>query len=138
MSDGIAMNIGHALALGRAAEAMLRALGGTEVLVRVPAGAGVSTEGLRLGFTTRPTEDIAVSPVVRTAAKDASAQTRTEFLVAASIMDRIAEDHQYASASDLFSVSLGIVCQGKLFRIAGVRAELFAGAPYLYRVTISE
>src|SRR5512140_3389460 len=57
-------SISRGPALARAAEAMLRALGGCEVRLRCPVAAARDDQARQLGLDAPVTEDIAVSPVI--------------------------------------------------------------------------
>jgi hypothetical protein len=130
---GSQLNVTSGLALARAAEAMLRALGGCEVVLRFR-GAAISDDAgsnPRLGLGTKISEDVTLSPViVRSAAEDSF-----EFVIAGSTVDRQVELRQTGTAKALFDSALGFVKDGKLLRVAGVSTDLHSGAAYLYRVT---
>jgi hypothetical protein len=118
------------LALARAAEAMLRSLGGTQVTLRC-AIAPASDAGARdLGLDAPAAADITVSPVlVRRAAKDAF-----ELLFApASLATALAGRPQ--TPEDSLRAVLAIIHQGRTLRVRSVSTDNFAGAAYLYRVT---
>src|SRR5512140_2980684 len=48
----------------RAAEAMLRALGGSTILLRVPSGAGAAPSQPGLGLNAPVTDDISIAPAI--------------------------------------------------------------------------
>jgi hypothetical protein len=133
---GLVVNVSTGLAMARAAEAMLRALGGSEVTLRFN-GAAISDDAAsnpRLGLGATVCEDVALSPVVvRDATKDA-----LEFVLPSSIVDAQVGLRQAGTAKTLFQSALGFIHDGKLMRIESVSADFHAGAAYLYRVTARE
>ena len=109
------------VALVRAADAMLRALGGAEVTVisqQVVAGRhqrGVGVGGSRRG-------KVKFSPVVvavRPQGKRGPQRRRSEFLLPASVVVSEAVDRNVASGVDLLNGALGLVHQGETLHIAG-------------------
>jgi hypothetical protein len=127
---------GSGLAMARAAEAMLRALGGSEVTLRFSGGA-ISDDAAsnpRLGLGTNLTEDVALSPVVVRDAGDGV----LEFVLPASVVDAQVELRQTGTATTLFQAALGFIHHGKLMRIESASADFHTGAAYLYRVTARE
>jgi hypothetical protein len=127
---------GKGLALGRAAEAMLRALGGSEVILRF-SGAAVTDDAAsnpRLGLATNVSEDITLSPV---AVRDATEKI-LEFSIPTTVVEAQVELRQTGTAEALFQSALGFVHEGKLLRIESVSADVHGGAAYLYRVTAGE
>ncbi len=123
-------------AFARAAEAMLRALGGGEVVIRCAVAPAANSANAELGLDGPVTEDLTITPVVARPLlpRVSASQTRMEFLFAAAILQPYLADRG-ESADDFFTSALGIVHEGKLLHIESVTAELFASAPYLYRVT---
>lgn len=133
---GSVVNVSAGLAMARAAEAMLRALGGSEVTLRFN-GAAISDDAAsnpRLGLGTNLNEDVALSPVVVRTAADGS----LEFVLPSSIVDAQVESRQAGTAKALFQSALGFIHDGKLMGIESVSADFHAGAAYLYRVTARE
>jgi hypothetical protein len=124
----------RAVTLARAAQAMLRALGGDEVVIRCPAAPAGDGTNAELGIEGPVTEDVTVSPVVAgpSAAQPSDPRLRLEFLFAAATLAPYLADRG-ESAEDFFTGALGIVHGQKLLHIEAVSAESFAGTPYLYR-----
>ncbi|HYX70987.1 MAG TPA: hypothetical protein VE825_17765 [Terriglobales bacterium] len=119
----------------RAAESFLRALGGGSVLLRLPVGAPAGSSDL--GLASPLIEDVALEPAVVRAlppGQDAG-QARIEVLLSAAAVEAQVERSGYPSAEELFAAALGLVLAGKLWRVASVTSDTFAGAAYLYRVT---
>lgn len=124
------------LALGRAAEAMLRTLGGCEVALRFPVVLATSGNA-RLGTAPASAEDVPVSPVVVRSIKTSDKAAQLEFVLAASTVARLVEQRG-TSSEELFRSAAGIVYQDKLFRLTDVATDFYAGAAYLYRVSACE
>ena len=148
-SFGSGLSVSAGLALARAAEAMLRALGGCEVTLRFSGGASPddAASNRRLGLGTSETEDVALSPVVVRYGNTSTSASQTrgtgaddsfEFMIAGSAVDEQVELRQTGTAKALFESALGFVNDGKLLRITGVSADFHSGAAYLYRVTARE
>ena len=133
---GSVANLSNGLAMARAAEAMLRTLGGGEAMLRFR-GAAVSndaTSNPRLGLAANLCEDVSLSPVV---VRD-GADDLLEFVLPASVVDDQVELRQMGTAKTLFQSALGFLHDGKLLRIESVLADFHGGAAYLYRVTARE
>jgi hypothetical protein len=132
-------NSGAAAARGiaamRAAEALLRTLGGTTVIVRVPlliAEAGTAGE---LGLAGAASEDIALSPVV---VRTSSPQRETEILISAGSIARAREIREATAVRDFFATALGIFVEERLLKIHYVQVDEVGGVPYLYRLKVGE
>ena len=117
--------------LARAAEAMLRALGGTEVKFRCPVAAAKDAQARQLGMDAPVTDDTPVSPVVvRANGND------LELLIApASIAQYLSDRGQ--TAEQFFAAVLAVLIGAREFTVKSFHAEQFAGAEYLYRVAIT-
>ena len=140
MSDpGIQAN-GMGMALVRAATAMLRALGGTEVALMFPLVTFPDDMSAQLGLSDPGIEEVRVSPVVvRPLAIDGKVtRMRAEFLIPTPVMWSKVESRGVNSAQALFDSALGILYEGRLLRIEKVESEQFGGTAYLYRVTAGE
>ena len=129
----------------RAAEAMLRALGGATIVLRVPAGnAAPSQPGL--GLSAPVTDDIAIAPAILRH----SGQT-LEAVFPASALEPYRE-RSGQSAEDFLASAYGVVqpnagahLEGvavasgqRLLRIAGMTLERFAGQEYLVTLQLEE
>lgn len=122
----------------RAADALLRCLGGTTALLRLPTNAaGVDAE--QLGEASPAYEDIPLSPAVfrrlRPQLRDGAAN-RYELLISASSVQTQLGLLQLASTDELFAMAAGIFADGELMPIeAAAQAEAF-GQAYLYRLIL--
>jgi hypothetical protein len=138
MFDGMQSG-GGGLALVRAAEAMLRAVGGAEVTLLFPrATAGdVATQ---LGMVAAGIEEVRMAPAaVRSrTAETRGGHVRVEFLLPASEVATQVESRQAQSAKAFFEAALGIVHDGRLLRVTQVEADRFGDTVYLWRVTAEE
>ncbi len=125
-------------ALARAAEAMLRSLGGTEVSIRCPVAPAADAAKRELGLEGPVVENFAVSPVVvRTVAQVSDSRARYEFLFApATLASYLADRRQ--TAEEFFAAAAGIVHDGRLLAIVDMTSDTFAGTPYLYHVIATE
>ncbi len=123
----------------RASDALLRCLGGTTVLLRLPTAAVAGSDGEQLGETTPAYEDIALSPAVfrrlRAELRDGNVN-RYELLISASSVQTQLGLLQLSSTSQLFAMASGVFVDGELMLIeAAAEAEAF-GRPYIYRLIV--
>jgi hypothetical protein len=124
------------IAAARAADAMLRTLGGTEVTLLFPA-AGLPGEGISgLGLVDPGVEQAVISPVivVELTAETNGPRRRIELLVGQEAMAEQVSQRNVASAEVLFETALGLLYCGEMFHIEGLVVERLGGVPYLYRV----
>jgi hypothetical protein len=124
------------VALLRAADAMLRALGGAEVSLLLPAVAIAGDTSAQLGLVDPGVEEVKISPVVvrNLPTENNGPRRRLELLLPASGVAAEATARNFASGQALLDASLGIIHQGELLHIEGSKTEYFAGTIYLYRV----
>lgn len=124
----------------RAADAMLRALGGEEITLDLPLPASSSDISSQIGLADPGVQQVRLTPVVvRTLAAPVSGPAqRLELLLSVSAVASAVEEQGLASAQALFNAALGIEHQGTLFRIESTSTDYFAGVPYLYRVIVVE
>lgn len=127
-------------ALMRAADAMLRALGGDEITLVVPLPASSGDVASQIGLADPGVQRVMLTPVVvRTLPAPASGPAqRLELWVSVAAVANAVQEQGLASAEALFSAALGIEYQGALFRVERTSADYFAGAAYLYRVVVVE
>jgi hypothetical protein len=123
-------------AITRAADAMLRALGGDSISLLFAANAVPNDPSVQLGMVDPGVEEVVFSPVVvRTLPTSSDGpRRRLQFLIAGSaVADELAERNT-ANAEALFQSALGISYDGDLFHIVNVLTEYFAGTAYLFLV----
>jgi hypothetical protein len=132
MGSGICGN-----AVTRAADAMLRSLGGEEISLLLPLTGMAADAAGELGLVDPGVEELKIAPVIaRALATDSSGpRRRVEFLVPASGVMAAVSSHNFTGAEQLMEAALGIVYEGDLFHIEGFTSEYFGAAAYLYRVT---
>jgi hypothetical protein len=123
-------------AAARAADAMLRSLGGTDVILLF-AAAGLPAEAVaELGLVDPGVEQALIAPVI---VRELTTETngprrRIEVLAGRTTMAPLVSQRNVASADVLFETALGIVYRGEMFHIEGFVVERFGGVAYLYRV----
>jgi hypothetical protein len=127
-------------AVRRAADALLRTLGGDQIGLVLPMPTQTGSDSNQLGLTDPGVQQITISPVVvRTLPAPATGpRVRLEFLISASAIDDAVDAEAADNAEALFDLALGIQHQTDLFHIESVSTELFAGTAYLYRVVAVE
>ena len=121
----------------RAAEAMLRTLGGTEVVLLFAAARLPGDPSSELGLVDPGVEQAAISPVIvrEMTTENTGPRRRIELLAGRSTMAEQVSQRNVSSADVLFETALGVVYQGEMFHIEGFVVERFAGVAYLYRVS---
>jgi hypothetical protein len=127
-------------AVQRAANAMLRALGGDEIALVLPLPAAVNDSSMQLGLSDPGVQQVTLSPaVVRSLAVPSSGpRRRLEFLISALAVATAVDDEGSFSADALFDTALGIQYQADIFHIESLSTDYFAGTAYLYRVVAVE
>jgi hypothetical protein len=126
----------NAAAVTRAADAMLRCLGGAEITLVLPAMAMPTDASSQLGLVDPGVEQVALAPVVVRNLPTAitGPRRRMEFLAPVAAVANEVETRNLASANALFDGALGVMFDGELLHIEGFTTEYFAGAAYLYRI----
>ena len=131
---------GVGIALARATEALLRAVGGDDVQILFPAPVAPDDPGAQLGLVAPAVKEVMIAPA---AARSLSSlnhegRLRIQFLFATSVVDPIIQSQGLASAEAFFNGALGIVHQGRLLRVERVEADFIGSVAYLYKVTAAE
>jgi len=124
-------------AAARAADAMLRTFGGTEVTLLFPA-AGLPADAVAgLGLVDPGVEQALIAPVVvrELTTENSGPRRRLELLVGQAAMAEQVSQRNVASAEVLFETALGLVYCGDVFHIQGFVVERLEGVAYLYRVS---
>jgi hypothetical protein len=124
----------------RAADALLRCLGGRTVLLRLPTNAVVGSDAEQLGAANPSYEDIPLSPAVfrrlRPKLRDGNVNQYELLISAASVQTQLGLI-ELASTDQLFTMAIGVFVDGELMVIlAAAEAEAF-GCPYLYRLILA-
>ena len=123
----------------RASDALLRCLGGTTVLLRLPVNVIAGTDADQLGQVTPAYEDIPLSPAVFRRLRPGLNEgevNRYEVLVSASAVSAQLGLLQLASTDQLFAMASGIFVDGELMPIEAAAAAAAFGRPYLYRLIV--
>jgi hypothetical protein len=134
----------------RAADSLLRTVGGRRVLLRVPAAANPDDDGEQLGLATPQFQDSDLCPVVfrRVRPRVPSGLTNTasapavyELLVSVTAVSALVGALGYDSAETLFAVALGVVLPDTalaevLLEIVSATWSEVGGGPYLYRLVL--
>ena len=123
----------------RAADALLRCLGGRAVLLRLPTNAVSGSDAEQLGAASPSYEDIPLSPAIfrrlRPKLRDGKGNQYELLISAASVHAQLGL-MELASTDELFAMANGIFVDGELMLIeAAAEAEAF-GCPYLYRLIL--
>ena len=126
----------NGIALVRAANAMLRSLGGAEVELVLPLVEMPDDASAQLGLVDPGVRQISISPVVvrNLPTSNNGPRRRLDFLLPASVVDEQAIEQNAASAQALFDSALGIAYDSEVFHIEGFVTEYFGSTAYLYRV----
>jgi hypothetical protein len=140
MANPGSVGCSRGMAVVRAAEAMIQALGGEEVTVLFPVVALPDDPAAQLGLADPGVQEVAISPVVvrNLRAETKGTRVQYEFLIPAPVVSRKAENRQAESVTDFFNVAIGIAYAGHLLRIEAIDTEFFAGTAYLYRISAGE
>lgn len=127
-------------AVMRAADAMLRAMGGDEVNLVLPLPTETADSSFQLGLSDPGVQQIPISPVaVRSLPASASGPSRRlEFLLSAIAVAGAVQSQGAGSVDILFNGALGIEYQSTLFHIESSTTDYFGGMPYLYHLIAIE
>jgi hypothetical protein len=138
--DQAASDVSRGFAAIRAAEALLRTLGGSTISVRVPLGVAVGGSANDLARAGAATEDVSLSPVVvrRAPGQTKDIRGRVELLISATSLATAKDITDAASSEAFFDSAFGVIHDGILKRIVSFAVEEFGGVPYLYRVVVQE
>ena len=124
------------MAAVRAADAMLRTLGGAQVILLL-AAAGLPAEAVaELGLVDPGVEQVPIAPVIvrELTTESSGPRRRIEIVAGRSTLAEQVSQRNVASAEVLFETALGVVHDGEIFHIEGFVVDRFAGIAYLYRV----
>ena len=127
----------YTVGLAHAAEAMIRALGGSAITLLFPMP---STSQLvpGLGLGSQPAQQVEVSPVaiVTLPVDPKMTETRLEILIPATAVFMTMAEQLAATLQNFFDSALGLIHEGRLLRIESWSTEYFAGSPYMFRLTV--
>ncbi len=128
-------------AQARAADALLRGVGGRQVLLRMPAPAGAGDIAEQLGLETPQFQDVELAPAAFRKARAAgtgSGKEDWELLVSATAVQALVGSLGYSAASALFSTAFGVLIDGVLLTIVSATESEALGQPYVYRLWLRE
>ena len=124
----------------RAADSLLRSLGGFSVALQIPA-VSAGGDASEIGITPQTYQQLPLSPAlfrrVRTALIEGQAE-KFELMVSASAVEAQVGALQLTSADALFAQATGVAVDGKLFLIEAVAAPEAFGQAYLYHLQLRE
>lgn len=133
----------------RAADALLRGVGGRRVMLRMPAPAIAGDDGEQLGLATPSFQDVPLWPVVMrrvrpTLAPAAALEegtaagkgTQYELLVSATAVGSLVGQQGYVSAAVVFRDAFGVLVDGVLLEVEAATWSEIGGSPYLYRLQL--
>ncbi len=125
----------------RAADTLLRAMGGRSVRLRLPAPAVPADPAEQLGLATPLFQDIPLTPVVCRKARATVADGKAakwELLVSPTAVAALVGSLAYASASVLFANACGVLVDedAELLEITSATQEPIVGRPYVYRLVV--
>ncbi len=129
---------GRRHALGRMADACLRAMGGGRVTLRISDPSTGDTNS-QLGITPPTAEDIQIAPAVVQAMNPAPDGTRRwQVMFSARALRASAEPYGVTDISSWLLTSQGIVRRGRLMPIKSVVSTSFADGEYMYLAIATE
>jgi hypothetical protein len=133
----------------RAADTLLRGVGGRKVLLRMPAPAIAGDDGEQLGIATPEFQDTPLWPVVfrrvratmtPATALETGATARKaiqyELLVSATAVGTLVSSLTYESAAVLFRNAFGVLVDEELLEVESATWSEIDGAPYLFRLLL--
>jgi hypothetical protein len=122
------------------ADALLRSVGGTSALLRVPT-AGADGNAVELGIVATTLGEIVLSPVVMRKVRPSlreGEQPQWELMVSATSVAQQAGLPNGISAQALFAMTLAVTVAGQDYLIESVAANEVFGQVYLYRLLLRE
>ena len=132
-------DLGRSSSAARAADVLLRAMGGLKVMLRMPAPAVPADVTEQLGIATPTFQDLPLAPVVYRKARAtiaAGVAAKCELLVSATAVEAIVGSLAFSSASVLLAAAYGILSGDELLEIVAVSEEQAFGKPYVYRLLL--
>lgn len=123
----------------RAADVLLRGVGGRSVILRMPSPASAGDVTEQLGLATPQFQDVELAPVVFRSARPKVAEaktTRWELLVSGTAVHTLVGSLGYGAAETLFDAAFGVLLDGVLMTIEAATAAEANATPYLYRLVL--
>ena len=124
----------------RAADAMVKALGGETVSLLLPASAIASDAAGQLGLVDPGVQELAISPVVmrEMTTGNVGPRRRIEFTLPASAISNQLAPLGMATSKDLFDAVIGLTYGNDLFHVETVVPESYGGTVCFYVLTVVE
>ncbi len=126
-------------AVARAADALLRGVGGRSVLLRLPAPASTGDIAEQLGLAVPEFQDVELAPAVFRSARAAVSEgkaARWELLVSATTIEALLGSLGYGAAAALFGAAFGVLIDGVLMAVESATGAEIGGSAYLYRLVL--
>ena len=129
---------GRTTGVARAAEAMIRALGGSTITLLFPMLTANGQQIPGLGLEPVATEQIEIAPAAMLTLTNNSsvAATRMEIIIPGSAVFSTMAERLAATPENLFDSALGVIHEGRLLRIESWSADHLAEIPYVFRVIV--
>ncbi len=124
----------------RAADSLLRSLGGFSVSLQIPA-VSASGDAAEIGITTQTYQQLPLSPAIFRKLRiplSEGVPEKYELMISASAIQAQVGALQLASADALFAQAAGVSVNGNFFLIEAVAAPEAFGQAYLYRLQLRE
>ncbi len=124
----------------RAADTLLRSLGGFSVSLQIPA-VSAGGDAAQIGITTQTYQELPLSPAIFRRVRiplSEGVPEKYELMISASAIEAQVGALQLASADALFAQATGVLVNGKLFLIEAIAAPEAFGQAYVYRVQLRE
>jgi hypothetical protein len=124
----------------RAADTLLRSLGGFSVSLQMPA-VSASGDAAEIGITTQTYQQLPLSPAIFRKLRIPLVEgqpEKYELMVSASAIQAQVGALQLSSADALFAQAAGVSVNGKIFLIEAISAPEAFGQAYLYRLQLRE
>ena len=137
--DAMADLLNSSGAAVRAADVLLRGVGGRSVLLRIPATASAGDVTEQLGLAVPEFQDVELTPVAFRAARATVVEGKAakwELLVSASAVETLIGSMGYGAAESLFGAAFGVLIDGVLMTVESTTAMEADGAAYLYRLVL--
>jgi hypothetical protein len=123
----------------RAADALLRGVGGRVVMLRVPATASAGDVTEQLGLAVPEFQDVELAPVVFRSARATVAEGKAvkwELLVSAATVQALVGSLGYGAAEALFGAAFGVLIDGVMMTVESTTGAEVGGSAYLYRLVL--
>jgi hypothetical protein len=138
-AKGLGDAMSQSICATRAADVLLRAMGGRCVKLRTPAPAVPADVTEQLGIATPLFQDLSLGPVVFRKARATVTEAKPakwEMLISATAVQKAVGSLDYSSAGVLFELAFGVLVDDELLEIISATEEQVFGHPYAYRLIL--